>query len=57
MSYVSLNVKHCQRCGEDHDKLEFRELSNPADEYHFWAICPTLREPLLAKVVAETTVE
>lgn len=47
-----VTVQNCQRCGETHD-LEFQTLSNPADEFTWWALCPATREPLLMYVEEE----
>lgn len=39
-------VRSCQRCGQDHE-MSFRPLSNPADEFTHWGLCPTLAEPVV----------
>lgn len=43
---VRVGVRSCQRCEQDHE-MEFRLLSNPADEFTHWGLCPTLAEPVL----------
>jgi len=49
-SYVT-NVKHCSRCGEDHDNIVFREFVIESLEYTHWGMCPILNEPLMMKFV------
>lgn len=44
---VKVNIRRCQRCRGDHDKLVFHALTNPRDDYKWWAICPDSKEPLL----------
>lgn len=41
-----INVRQCQRCGQDH-VMEFTPLTNPANEYEWWGMCPNLKEPVL----------
>ena len=45
----------CQRCGRDHEDLEFEELKNPADEWKFWAMCPLTNQPVLLCIVESPT--
>ena len=45
-------VKGCQRCGTDHE-IEFRHLTNPADEWNWWGVCPVTNEPVLMRFVEE----
>lgn len=47
---MKINVKRCQRCGKDHPELEFKPLSNPVDDWKWWATCPNTGEPVLAMV-------
>lgn len=49
--YVS--VLFCQRCGQDHPDLQFVKLTNPYDEWGWFAMCPKTQQPLLVKVVGE----
>lgn len=49
---MKIDVSGCQRCGRDHAGLEFRELTNPADDWRWWATCPETGEPVLARVLA-----
>lgn len=46
------NLRNCARCGGNHDKLEFRELTQPIDDYTYFASCPTNGEPILLRVTA-----
>lgn len=48
-----VKVTSCQRCGSDHEDLEFKELSNAQDSYRFWTLCPNLGQPILMKVEGE----
>ncbi len=43
---VHVHVKRCQRCGEDHDNLEFVPLFNPADDFTHWTMCPKTNQPV-----------
>lgn len=60
-----INVKHCARCGEDHEDLEFNEFSlNPIVDcndiaWNYWSMCPKTKEPVLLRIiiVAEKTKE
>lgn len=47
---LSIDVKNCQRCGEDHSGLQFRPLRNPADEYNWFGICRNSRQPILMAI-------
>ena len=47
---MKVTVRCCQRCGQDHIDLEFKDISNPSDEWKFWAMCPLLSQPILLKV-------
>ena len=50
---MKVNVKKCARCAEDHDELEFKELINAADEWNWWAMCPSFTQPILMKVMMQ----
>lgn len=47
---ISVDVKGCARCGTDHDGHLFMRLTNPQDEFEWWAFCPLMREPILVKI-------
>lgn len=49
-------VNKCQRCGKSH-KVIFRALKNPDDEYNYYGICINSNQPLLMKIVSDTTNE
>lgn len=46
-------VLNCPRCGEAHEKLGRRALSNPPPAYQEFAICPNTSEPILIPLVAQ----
>lgn len=48
-----VTVKHCARCGEDHENLIFSLLANPQDEWKYWALCPDSHQPVLLKVTED----
>ena len=50
------DVKGCARCGQDHDDVEFFPLTNPADDWNFWRMCPVRNEPLMAAIVGHKSV-
>lgn len=43
---VSL-LRDCARCGKDHKNLLFVPLTNAADEWKWWCMCPIIQEPIL----------
>jgi hypothetical protein len=49
------SVKHCARCGEDHEEVQFepftRFVPDPDGDYTQWALCPTTGEPILLRFV------
>lgn len=47
---MRVNVNQCQRCGNDHPAMVFWELTNPADNYKYWALCPVTDEPVMLAV-------
>lgn len=49
---MKVDVRQCQRCGHDHE-VEARPLSNPTDQFTFWAMCPVKDEPLRIAVIAD----
>lgn len=42
-----VDLPACARCGEGHDKLLFKPLTNPLDNFEYWSLCPTTGEPIL----------
>lgn len=44
-------IRNCARCGEDHGISYRRFKKNPVESYDYWAMCPTLNEPILIKVI------
>lgn len=53
---LTIDISHCARCDEDHNALEFNRFKKyPFEEsngtfYDYWALCPTLQEPILLTV-------
>jgi len=43
-------VTGCARCGMEHKNLKFERLSNPADEYNYWSICPNTGQHIFIRV-------
>src|SRR3990167_433103 len=43
---LNIDVKSCQRCGEDHN-ITFLRLLNPADEFAWWGTCYKTGQPVL----------
>jgi len=44
---VTVDVKCCARCGQDHAQLRFQKLTRPGPRHNFWAPCPTNEEPIM----------
>lgn len=54
MSERTEDVKHCARCGQDHDRIIFYEFGRPiVDEdgtvWDWWATCPNTGDPILLR--------
>lgn len=58
---VVTDVTGCARCAKNHKSLSFRKFSrNPItvpvdtieewERWEYWAMCPTLNEPIILKV-------
>jgi hypothetical protein len=45
-------LRHCARCGGTHYDIQFYRLLNH-ETYDAWAMCPTLEQPILLRVVKE----
>ena len=53
---AKIDVRKCARCGGDHDAVTFRRLTTPPPDHQYWAMCPTLYEPILIRLaVCPTT--
>ena len=37
----------CVRCGKVHKNVKIKKLTKPFDNYFYFAMCPTLNEPIL----------
>lgn len=52
------DIKNCARCSADHNHLEFfhftRKTTIDFVEYHYWTLCPILREPILMSIQSDT---
>ncbi len=45
---MKVTVRRCQRCGKNH-QMVFAKLTNPADEWTHWGLCPNTKEPVLLR--------
>lgn len=45
MKTFTVLVRSCQRCGADHS-IEFKPLTNAADQFQHWGMCPVKQEPV-----------
>lgn len=52
---VVVRVVGCARCGATHNAWRFRGFRTPCDGFTHWAMCPLTREPILLKIVSDTT--
>lgn len=63
MKSISITVKRCARCGENHHQLEFKRIHNPIEhgdgepDSTYWAVCPTNGDPVLLCIVEDRTKE
>lgn len=48
---ITVKVKQCSRCGQDHADLTFDRLDIPCDKYTHWADCPVTRQPILLRIL------
>jgi len=48
---INVDVSKCARCQGDHFGLIFTKLTNAADEYAYWASCPTSSQPILLRLM------
>ena len=54
MGFLTVDLKHCARCGGDHEQLVFRALTQPThDGWTHWTPCPANGEPILLKETAD----
>lgn len=47
---ITVNVKSCQRCAQDHNLMQFARLSNAVDDWNFYGFCPATAQPVLMKI-------
>ena len=47
---MSVNVKKCARCENDHDGLEFHKLATPVGDWTHAATCPTTGLRILLRI-------
>lgn len=52
--WILADIKHCARCNNDHEQLEFRKLTNPVVDcddvtWEWWSLCPYSGEPILLR--------
>ena len=52
MNKLTITIKRCARCGQDHENLIFEEfIDKPIDiDYNYWAMCPGMKQPILLKL-------
>jgi hypothetical protein len=50
---VVTNVHGCDRCGDSHELVGFRPLTNPCGVLTHWAPCPTNGEPIMLAIVPD----
>jgi hypothetical protein len=50
-----VSIHQCARCGGKHEAIEFKPLSNAPDEWKFFAMCPTLNQPIMVAITSEGT--
>ena len=44
----------CARCQGDHDeRIDWKPLTHPVDDFTHWAPCPANGEPILCKFILE----
>jgi hypothetical protein len=52
---ITINIKNCSRCGENHNDLVFKALTIPFEAkdggWTYWAKCPINGEPILMKII------
>jgi hypothetical protein len=53
----TMDVRQCARCGMDHQRLPFRKLGNPNDQFTHWATCPGTGEPIMMRQVSINRVQ
>lgn len=49
---MTTNIKRCARCGNDHEDLPMKDMSN-SDRFSHWAECPTNGQPILIKIIID----
>lgn len=48
---MRVDIRGCARCDQDHPQLEFKKFTTPCAGRTHFAMCPTLQEPIIMKVV------
>lgn len=46
---MSIDLKGCARCGEDHDDLTFKKLRRSNPRHDHFAMCPETEQPIMMK--------
>lgn len=51
-----IDVRHCARCGQDHDALEVRPFTIPMEDcegrvWTHFGTCPATQEPILSRPI------
>lgn len=51
---MTIKVANCARCGKTHE-VEFNRFTQPIDDCTHWGMCPNLNEPILMRIVTNST--
>lgn len=50
---IVAELSNCSRCNESHKNITFSLMSNPVDDFIYWAPCPANGHPILMKYTIE----
>ena len=53
MTNTQIDVRFCVCCGQDHNGLVVRTLSNAPDVFTYYTTCPTTGQPIIVKFVEQ----
>lgn len=53
---ISVGVKHCARCQQDH-RIDFLKLVSPSSGITHWGTCPETQEPILLTIVDKDAIQ
>lgn len=46
----TIRIEHCARCNGVHEQVRFSRFLRPVNQYEYWALCPTTKEPILMEL-------